>query len=103
MMRVRRALSGNGTLSLLPLGIYVGLEKAVHAEVTLVQMNGREREQKKWGRTEAYVPKNIDGREKMQKENSEITAKQIGQRRKKTKGVREIKERTESGSGTFMK
>ena len=102
-MRVRRALSGNGTLSLLPLGIYVGLEKAVHGEVTLVQMNGREREQKKWGRTEAYVPKNIDGGEKMQKENSEITTKQIGQRRKKTKGVREIKERAESGSGTFMK
>lgn len=43
-MRVRRALSGNGTLSLPPLGIYVGLEKAVHGEVTLMQMNGRERE-----------------------------------------------------------
>ena len=44
MIGVRTALSGNGTLSLLPLGIYVGLEKAVHGEVTLVQMNGRERE-----------------------------------------------------------
>ena len=95
-MRVRRALSGNGTLSLLPLGIYVGLEKAAHGEVTLVQMIGREREQK-WGRTETYVPKNIDGGEKMQKENSEITTKQIGLRRKKTKGVREMKERQKVG------
>lgn len=102
-MRVRRALSGNGTLSLLPLGIYVGLEKAVHGEVTLVQMIGREREKKKWGRTETYVPKNIDGGEKMQKENSEITTEQIGLRREKTKGVREIKERAESGSDIFMK
>lgn len=44
MIGVRKALSGNGTLSLPPLGIYVGLEKAVHGEVTLMQMNGRERE-----------------------------------------------------------
>ena len=33
----------------------------------------------------------------MQKENSEITTKQIGLRRKKTKGVREMKERQKVG------
>lgn len=73
-MRVRRTLSGNVTLSLLPLGIYVGLEKAVH-EVTLIQMNGRERQSGSEGEYKHCVPKNMDSGEKLQKENSKITTK----------------------------
>lgn len=56
-MRVRRALSGNGNFCFASPGDSCVSEKAVHGEVTLVQMIGREREKKKWGRTETCACK----------------------------------------------
>ena len=40
MIGVRKALSGHGALSLLSLGVSVGLEEVAHGGVTFGQMNG---------------------------------------------------------------
>ena len=50
MIGVRKALSGHGALSLLSLGVSVGLEEVAHGGVT-----GRQRAEV--GRTQAYVPR----------------------------------------------
>lgn len=55
MIGVRKALSGHGALSLLSLGVSVGLEEVAHGGMTLRQMNERERAEV--GRTQAYVPR----------------------------------------------
>lgn len=54
MIGVRKALSGNGALSLLSLGVSAGLEEVAHGGVTWPNEWKRK---SRVGRTQAYVPR----------------------------------------------
>ena len=70
MIGVRKALSGNGALSLLSLGVSDGLEEVAHGGVTWPNEWKRK---SRSGEDTRICARKIDGGEKMQKENSEIT------------------------------
>ena len=69
MIGVRKALSGNGALSLLSLGVSPGLEEVAHGGVTWPNEWKRK---SRSGEDTSICAQKIDGGEKMQKENSEI-------------------------------